>query len=217
MQRELHAFPEINHELRSKLIDGVLSAVILCLMWLVVALSIRPVEVAMGRPGLLIYVLGLMAIAVLCLQQAQGIRRSEPAQAWYGMAGGFLAWAVASVSEYFGLPVQNSAGLILLIMVSLIVAQLWRVLPIGARFFGAAFLLNWLGTLVMILGEMLAKLSPILTFLYRATGYLALLLALLGLGWVLFSSKRRIERITGALGIWFLLSLALLIFQGSLF
>ncbi len=217
MQRELNAFPNINRDLRSKLIDGVMSTLMLCLMWLVIALSIRPVEVAMGRPGLLIYVLGLMSVAVLCLQQAQSVRRSEPTRAWYGMVGGFLAWAVVSVCEYFGLPIQNIAGLILLIMVALIVAQIWRGLSIGARFFSGAFLLNWLGTLLMNVGEMLAGLSPVFTLLYRSTGYIAILLALLGLGWILFLSQRRIERVTGALVLWFLVSVALLVYRGNMF
>jgi hypothetical protein len=217
MQREWQFLPEINNDWRSKLVDGVLSAFVLCLTWLVVALSIGPVEVIFGTPGLLIYVLGLMAIAVYSLQQSMNNHHAEPTRAWYGAAGGFLAWSVVSVSAHFGLPVQKSSGLILIIMAGLIVAELWRVLPVGPRFFCVALLLNWLGSICMHIGGVLSRYSPIFTLLYRATGYIAILLALLGIGWVLFLTRRRIERISAALVIWFLVSLALYVFRGNLF
>jgi hypothetical protein len=217
MQNELRFLPEINRDWRSKLVDGVLSVFVLCLTWLVVAISIAPVEVKFGAPGLLVYVLGLMAVALYCLQQALANQHAEPTRAWYGTAGGFLAWSVVSVSAYFGLPVQKSAGLILIIMVSLIVVLLWRVLPVGARFFGVAILLNWLGSIGMHTGEVLARFSPVFTLLYRATGYIAILAVFFGLGWILFLTRRRIERIGGALGVWFFVSLALYVFRGNLF
>lgn len=217
MQREWRKFPEISREWHSKLVEGVLAAIVLCLMWFIVALSIGPVEGAFGKPGLLVYVLGVMAVSLFALQQALAHRHSEPVRAWFGTAGGFLAWVVVLICAHFGLPVEKSAGLILMMMVSLIVLLLWRVLPVGPRFFGLAFLLNWFSRILMYAGEVLAKFSPVFDLLYRATGYLAMLFGTLGLGWILFFSKRRIERIAGALGLWFLVSLALYVFQGNLF
>ena len=58
------------------------------------------------------------------------------------------------------------------------------------------------------MARVLAEYSPVFTLLYRATGFLAVLFALVGLGWILFFTRRRIERISGAIGVWFLLSLA---------
>ena len=55
---EFMLFLKYNHDLRSKLIDGLLSAVILCLMWLFVALSDPPGRSAIWPAGLLIYMLG---------------------------------------------------------------------------------------------------------------------------------------------------------------
>jgi hypothetical protein len=217
MQREWQYLPDVNHEWRSKLMDGVLPALVLCLTWLVVAISIAPVEVIFGAPGLLVYVLGVMAFAVYSLHRSLNNHYAEPTQAWYGTAGGFLAWSVVSVSAYFGLPVQKSASLILIIMAGLVVAELWRVLPAGPRFFGLAFLLNWLGAISMHIEEVLAPYSPVFTLLYRATGYIAVLLVFFVVGWVLFLTRRRMERIVGALGIWFLVSLALYVFRGNLF
>jgi hypothetical protein len=105
----------------------------------------------------------------------------------------------------------------MLIMAALVVALLWRVLPVGPRFFGLAFLLNWLENIIIGAGEALVRYSPVFDLLFRATGYLAILFIALGLGWMLFLTRRRIERISGALGLWFLASLALYVFQGGSF
>lgn len=217
MHHEWNILPNLNREWRSKLIDGVLSAIILFLMWLLVAISIDPIKTRFGQAGLLVYVLGLMAISLLTLQQAMVSRHSEPTRAWFGTASGFLAWAVVSVCENFGLPVERIAGLILIIMVSSIVWLLWRVLPVGPRLFGTAFLLNWSINILMYGGKVLASISPVFTLLYRMTGYTAILMAFLNMGWILFLSHRRIDRVRGALGIWFLVSLALYVFRGDLF
>lgn len=217
MRREWWFLPELSRAWRSKLVDGVLAAVVLYLTWLIVAITLEPIKVAFGAPGLLVYVLGLMAVALYALQQSLSHQHSEPTRAWFGLAGGFLAWAVVSISGRLGLPVEKAAGAILYIMVALIVVLLWRVLPIGPRFFGLAFLLNWLGSIIMHAGKVLAQFSPVFDLLYRATGYLAILFGVLGLGWILFFSQRRIERIAGALGLWFLASLAVYVFWGSLF
>ncbi len=217
MHREWNLLPLINRDWRSKLTDGVLAAALLYLTWLTVALVIGPVKAMFGAPGLLVFVLGLMAVSLYALQQALNNHHPEPTRAWFGTVGGFLAWAVVSVSANFGLPVEKAAGLILVIMLSLIVALLWRVLPAGPRLFSLAFLLNWLANLVMYAEVVLAKISPVFTLLYRATGYLSLLFALLALGWILFFTRQRIERIGGALGLWFLISLALYVFWGNLF
>jgi hypothetical protein len=217
MDRLLEIIPVLNRDWRSKLADGVLAAAVLYLTWLMVALSIDPVNAIFGTPGLLVLVLGLMAISLYALQQALNNQHSDPTRAWYGTAGGFLAWAVVSVSAHFGIPVEKAAGMILLIMLALIVVVLWRVLPTGPRFFALAFLLNWLANLGMHASEVLAHFSPFFTLLYRATGYLSLLAGLLELGWILFFTRRRIERISGALALWFLVSLSLYVFRGKLF
>jgi len=217
MQQEWQFLPELSREWRSKLFDGVLATVVLCLTWLIVTITIRPVEVAFGAPGLLVYALGLVAAALYGLQQALSRAHSEPTRAWFGMAGGILAWTVISVCTHLGLPAERSAELIMLIMAALVVALLWRVLPVGPRFFGLAFLLNWLENIIIGAGEALVRYSPVFDLLFRATGYLAILFIALGLGWMLFLTRRRIERISGALGLWFLASLALYVFQGGSF
>jgi hypothetical protein len=208
-----------NPEWWSKLTDGILAASVLILIWLMIALAVRPITLVFGPPGMLIYVLGLLAVAMFSLQQALVPGRLDTTRAWYGIAGGFLAWSVTEVSIYLGVPLMpNLAGLVPLIMVALIVTLLWRpVLPIGARFFSLTFLLNWSEHVFMRIEEMLASYSPIFELLYRATAYVALACVLLVLCWIVFQTRRRIQRISGALAIWFLISLALYVFRGKLF
>lgn len=206
----------------SKLADGVLASAVLVLVWLMVAIAIRPISVAFGPPGLLVFILGLLAVSMFCLQQAIVPGRLDTTRAWYGIAGGFLAWAVTEVSIYLGLPgipvMPKLAGLIPLLMVVLIVTLLWKpVLPTGARFFALTFLLNWGEHVLMRIEELLAAYSPIFELLYRATAYLALIAVLLVLFWIVFQTRRRLQRISGALAIWFLVSLAIYVFRGSLF
>ncbi len=207
------------HEWWSKLTDGVLASTILVLIWLMIALAIRPITLIFGPPGLLVYVLGLLAVAMFSLQQALVPGRLDTTRAWYGIAGGFLAWSVTEVCIYLGIPIMpNLAGLVPLIMVVLIVMQLWKpVLPIGARFFSLTFLLNWSEHALMRIQEILAAFSPVFQLIYRATAYLSLFAVILVLTWIVFRTHRRIQRISGALAIWFLVSLALYVFRGSLF
>ena len=65
--------------------------------------------------------------------------------------------------------------------------------------------------------ENLSSLSPVFALTYRATGYLAIVGALLILGWILFKTRRRIQRVNGALALWLLLSLAIYVFYGQVF
>ena len=200
-----------NQEWWSKLTDSVLSPVLMILLWLTIAMVVRPIERQFGLPGLLIYVLGLLAVSMFSLQQSIDTQNSDIVRMWYGIASGFLAWGVVEVSNDLGIPVlPNLAGIILLIMVSLIVALLWRYgLPTGAKFFFLTFLLNWTELVLMRVEEGLAKYSPIFTLIYRATFVLAGFGVALILGWLLFHSRERSQRVIGALSIWFLISLTL--------
>ena len=210
---------QINRDWWSKLTDGVLASAVLVLIWMMVALAVHPISAIFGMPGLLVYVLGLLAVAMFSLQQALVPGRMDTTRAWYGITGGFLAWSVVEVTAYLGVPIlPNPAGLVLLIMAALVIWLLWRtVLPVGARFFFLTLLLNWAEHVFMRIGEMLAVYSPVFELTYRATGFLAVFAAFLVMGWVLFQTRRRMQRIHGALIVWFLISLALYVFRGSLF
>jgi hypothetical protein len=208
-----------SHDMWSKLTDGLLSAVVLYLLWMLVVLTIKPIEQRFGQPGLLVYTLGMMAVAMFLLQRAIFLRQSETTRAWYGIASGSLAWSVVAVTTFLGAPMlANAGGFILMIMVSLIFMLLWRsALPIGMKFFGVTLLMNWAEFLLMQAQATLSDLSPIFALTFRVTGYLAIFGIVLAIGYILSYSRRRIQRVSAALVIWFFASLALYVFWGPLF
>jgi cytochrome c oxidase assembly factor CtaG len=63
----------------------------------------------------------------------------------------------------------------------------------------------------------LSDLSPIFALTFRVTGYLAIFGIVLAIGYILSYSRRRIQRVSAALVIWFFASLALYVFWGPLF
>lgn len=208
-----------NREWWSKLTDGLLPALILILLWRTISLAVAAIDAQFGMPGLLIYGLGLLAISMFSLQQALLARHSETLRAWYGIVGGFLAWSVAEVCAHLGLPILPSlAGVLMLIMVGLIVALLWRsVFPLGVRFFSLTLLLNWSAFIFIQVQEWLASRSPIFLLSMRVTGVAAVFAALLTVGWILFQSRRRVQRVSGALVVWFLITLVFFTFRTAVF
>lgn len=208
-----------SRDLWSKLTDGLLAALILYLLWLLVALSIRPIEARFGQPGLLVYTLSVLAVSMYALQHSIFQRHSETTRAWYGIAGGVLAWSVVQVTTFLGAPtLVNTGAIILIIMVALIFMLLWRAsMPLGMRFFGLTLLMNWAELLLMQMQASLSALSPIFALTFRLTGYTALFGIVLAVGYILSYSQRRIQRVSAALAIWFFASLALYVFWGPLY
>ncbi|HMN60482.1 MAG TPA: hypothetical protein PJ988_08970, partial [Anaerolinea sp.] len=73
-------------DLRSKLMDGLLPTLALYLLAVLVLLPAPLFQTYWGGPGLLLYLLSLLAIAMYSLQRALVTRYSEVTRAWYGMA-----------------------------------------------------------------------------------------------------------------------------------
>jgi len=203
----------------SKLKDGIFLSIILLLMWSTVSLTIHPINIIFGTPGLLVYVIGLMAISMYCLQQSIIARQPETHRAWYGIAGGFLSWSAALIIGQMGVPIfLNLASVLLLVLMALIVAILWRsVLPLGVRFFFLTFLMNWAGSIFASVQQWLIPLSPIFAMGRLVLGALFAFIALFVVGWILFRSRRRLQRVSGGLLLWFLIILVIYAFQGNFF
>jgi hypothetical protein len=218
MQRSWSASHWVYGDWRSKLTDGIFASALLYLFWVLVALVIRPIELLYGDAGLLVYSLALLAASMFSFQLSLVVRYPDVHRAWYGIMGGVLAWSVVEVNSHIDLPMLSLSGFVPLIMVSLIVILLWRShLPVGARFFSLTFLMNWAGVLLLNLQSRLAEVSPIFSLLYWVTGVVAVLVAILVLFWILFQTRRRIQRAGGALALWFLGSIILYIFRGPIF
>jgi hypothetical protein len=218
MQRSWIANHYANVDWWSRITEGIFTAALLYLFWILFAQVLRPIELVYGAAGLLIFTLALMAIAMLFLQLSLVVQYSDYKRAWFGIAGGFFAWSVVEGNTRYGLPIPVPAGFVPMIMAALIVFLLWRShLPVGARFFSLTFLMHWAGFLLLSFQARLASFSPVLSLLFHITGVLAVLLLIIVLCWVLFQTQRKIQRATGALILWFLGSVILYVFRGPIF
>lgn len=219
LQRIHEWLSQNNREWWSKLTDGLLPVLIMILLWQTISLAMYAITATFNTPGLLVFVLGLLAISMFSLQQSIVQRHSETIRAWYGMVGGFLAWSVAEGCAQLGVPIlPNIAGVLMFIMVALIVRLLWRsVFPLGVRFFSLTLLLNWSAYIFLNVQEWLASRSPIFALSLRVTGIIALLTALLTVFWILFQTNRRFQRVSGALAVWFLLTVVFYTFRTAFF
>lgn len=187
-------------DLRSKLIDGALAALILSLLTFLVVLLVNPIQGSLGRPGLLVYTLVLMAVSVFFLEHSLPTRIPEWTRAWYGMVGGLIAWLSVTMSNKLGIAsIPSLTGILVLILFALTITRLWRrYLPAGARFYSITVLLAWTGELIVdsraIITAMYAKMAVV----YRLGGYAAVLGAFLAMWWIFTQTDRRIQRLSAA-------------------
>lgn len=210
---------KIRRDLASKLIDGIGAAVVLLLLFGLLTFLQKPVNQVIGRPGLLAYVIVILAASIFCLERAVHAHLSGVRQAWNGMLSGLLAWLVVRFTfELGGQAVSGLSATLIFLMTGLITATLWRqVLPVGARFFFFTFLLNWfiwlLTSGVRVWFVQLAYLGEI----FRVIGYLCLAGAVITTGWMFYYSERRMQRLWFGLWTWFFCQLMVMVFWGDLF
>jgi len=191
----------------------------LYLLIMLIVLSLNLIQQRFDGWGLFMYMLGLMAVAMFSLQRALVPRYAETTRAWYGIAGGMLAWAVAQIGSLAdGSSLEGMSAILLLTMLSLTILLLWRqYLPVGTRFFAGVFLGNWAGHIFLTFFQQVSTWSPAIQVLYRAMG-IALAVSAVGvLGWIFLFSERRIYRMWASLLAVFLLAGAIFVLNGRLF
>ncbi len=210
---------DYRRDLRSKLIDGLLPTAVFYLLAMLAIMPAPLIARFWGGPGLLLYLLGLLAVAMYSLQRALVNRFSEATRAWYGMAGGLLAWSVVELAGSLeNRPLYGPTPVILLIMTALITVLLWRpYLPVGARFFLAASLAGGVRQLTIHFIQTLSGWSPALQVLYLGTGIAAAGAGLLVLAWIFVFSEWQIQRMWGALAAALLALTAFAILSGGSF
>lgn len=210
---------DYRRDLRSKLSDGLLPAVVLYLLAILAVMPVQIIGRFWGRPGLLVYLLGLLAVAMYSLQRALVHRYSEVIRAWYGMSGGLLAWAVIDLATGMeNRPIYGPTPAILLIMASLITLLLWRpYLPVGARFFQAACLACGVRQMALFFIHSLSGGSPALQVFYLGLGIFSAAAGLLVLAWIFVFSEWQIQRMWAALAAALLALTAFAILAGGIF
>ncbi|MEN4043185.1 MAG: hypothetical protein ROW39_12615 [Anaerolineaceae bacterium] len=204
-------------ELRSKVLDGLLPGVLLFLVFVVCLLMVRPVEYIAGRPGVMVYALALLALAMLCLERAVNPQVSEVSRGMHGMAGGSLTWIVVEISYYLGsIAVDTVTGGLIFITIVGITATVWRRgLPMGFQYFCGTFILLWGAELVISSKKFFAAWTMDAELIFTAAGWVFLALAAVAVSLILFKSKTRLERLWGAVLFAFFMILTLFSFQST--
>ncbi len=207
------------HDLRAKLFDGLLPAVVLYLLIMQIVLPLELILRSFGEPGLLVYTLGLLAVGMFSLQRAMEPQLGETTRAWYGMAAGMLSWSVVQISSLTDRSALTGRSAVMtVLLITLTVAVIWRrSLPLGARFSFVVFLCNWWGSLCLIYFQTLSGWSPLLQLAYRSLGWTLAAGAVAVLVWLFAFSERRIERMWASLALVFFAAGAIFIFNGGLF
>ena len=210
---------DYRRDLRSKLVDGLLPTGVFYLLAMLAIMPAPLVERFWGGPGLLLYLLGLLAVAMYSLQRGLVSRYSETTRAWYGMAGGLLAWSVVELaSSLEKRPMYGPTPAVLLILASLITVVLWRpYLPVGARFFLAACLAGGVRLLTIQFIRTLSGWSPALQVFYLGVGIFSAVAAVLVLAWIFIFSEWQIQRMWAALAAALLALTSFAILSGASF
>lgn len=206
-------------DLDSKFFDGILPVLVLYLLWQTILLPVGILYHRFGGPGLMVYALALIAIAVYSFQRGLNTRYAETTRGWYGMASGLIAWAATEFASMLSQStLSNLDTAIALLLAILITALMWRqYLPVGARFFLTTYLTNGAGHILMSFFRLMAGTSPAAMLFFLILGYAAIAVMLGGLIWVMLFSERRLQRMWAALIILLAGSAAVYIFRGGWF
>lgn len=190
----------IRKDLFSKLTDGLVSALVLVLFSLLMALIIPVVQVLSGRPGLLIYTIIILALSVALLERSIANRYEEETQARLGMIGGILTWGVITLSNQISEQgVSSETGVIIFLLILLVTAVVWRQCPVGFKFYLAMVVTSWGGFLALEGFAFLVKGSIITGDIFTYTIYIASAMAVSSLLWIILRSRTPIQRLWTAL------------------
>jgi len=202
-------------DLKSKLVDGLLAFLLICVLLFVLIILMVPLG-RMGSIGYWLYGLITLVIATISLYLAVWKSKSEVQQAWLGIAAGMGAWSVQEASGTLGLvALEDANGVILFVLISAFLLVLWKKLGIGPRFALGFIWLNWFGHLQLKSQVFLCETG--MTVFCRTlplTGILAGAL-ILGLLVYLFGwSKYRIQRLWLASWIWLGMTIIVYVIKG---
>jgi hypothetical protein len=207
----------LRKDLYSKIIDGILTSGVLLLILLVITMLMPAAQTYFGRPGALVLGISLLAVAVILFEHALTTHSSEYQRIWFGMAGGLVAWRVVALSNLLGgasLSIEGSA--LLFILVALLIGCLWRNhLVEGARFFSAALLMSWAGSLLLTTRLGFFRAGGPLEAYFSWFGYASLAGAAVVIIYILFYSKDRNYRMGAALALCFFVAMAVDIFKAT--
>jgi hypothetical protein len=186
-----------------KISDGMVNAIKLVIFYAITTLLLIPVEHYFGRPGILIYLFLLLAVAGFELHRTLIARTSEPRRAWHGMAAGLFFWQVVRyTADLSNLALFQQAAMLYWVMIVMITVVLWKkLLPIGVRSTMLVLIVCWLGKLYEVGFTYLMDWPPFINFGYAALKYLVALAGIVALFLIIFRSRDLNSRIYCAITI----------------
>lgn len=212
------AWTRVTQDLSSKFWDGLIPMAALVLLTLTLHMVAAPIQGFWGMSGLLVYLVALLGLGVVLLNQAILQTHSEVAQAWSGLASGGVMWFVVILSERVGgAQVPGATILLMLVVLALISTILWKsVFPIGVKFFVLTVFLAAVARLWIGSQQAMAGVWPVLNQTLTISGYVALGALGAVFFWIIALSRERIQRLWAALWGWFWALQALAVFLGKL-
>jgi len=200
-------------EWKSKVLDGLAPALFLSLMTLVLILLEKPVLYAFeNKAGLMLFVIGILAASILCLERSLLSRYSDVTKSLYGLVGGALCWKVIELTGKLGVetPISPNAA-IYFIMVALFVSILWRHqnLSQGAKLYSVVLLLSWGANILLAVLRFLALRVAILSQVVAVVSWAAVTVSILLVFWLFIKTSNRLQRLWCGMFIWYFISLAM--------
>ncbi len=200
----------------SKLRDGLLASIIFLLS--VVALIFTTILLKrVGPVALFIEGVVMTAVSIYLLHRSYAPHLPEVTRAWLGVLGGFFAWTALEASNLLGqLAIETERGVWLFVMAALVTAVLFRHgLPLGPKFWLAAFHANWIGHIILFTQRALALNGyPIFETTYKLSGVLAGIGIVGVYAWIFTRSRTRIQRLWAALAVFVLVIIVVYAIRG---
>lgn len=208
----------IKKDLYSKLIDGIVTGLLLLLIIFLISLINPVVRILFGRPGLMVYTVILLALSVAFLERSLSNRYELEVRARLGLVGGLLTWCVIVLSNLIGNQVVTSeTSVILFILLILITAIIWRpYLPSGLRFYTMVILSSWGIQMLVYSSKFITAENLLVSNAYEIMGVAALVLAAISALWIVLFSKTPTQRLWAALVFFQWLLIAAYVFRGGL-
>ncbi|MBE2221916.1 MAG: hypothetical protein IAF02_10265 [Anaerolineae bacterium] len=200
-------------DIRSKLVDGLLSFVVMFLLMGMLIVLMKPFE-AIGGWGMWSYLVLMFALGIGTLWLSIQERFSEVGNAWLGILGGMCAWSVTEMAGELGfVAVEDWDGIVLLLLTVATTAVLWRFFPVGPKFWFVLLFLNWGGHVFIKLQRYIFAGQSLLETTYLLTVISLLLVIVAMLYWIFVRATTRIQRLWSAVYIWSAVSIIFFILR----
>lgn len=189
-------------DMRSKLVDGLLSFVAMFLLMGVLIVLMKPFQ-AMGSWGMWVYLVLMFAGGIGFLWLSIQDRFGDVTNAWLGIVGGMCAWSVTEMGGELGyVAIEDWDGVVLLLLTMATTAVLWRFFPVGPKFWFVVLFLNWGGHVFIKFQRHILEGQPVLETTFMLSTIVLSLVIVAMLYWIFVRSTTRIQRLWGAVFIW---------------